>query len=158
MALTHALRQDAYAHALEHANRRKQAFDKNVRSIEFRAGDLVQQYDARWDETHSSTRKLVPRWSGPLRVVSRSLNSYSLEDLHGNPFTSAAHARLLRPFILRPGSALAAYVDSLRRARRDNPHATKPDTPPSPLALPSTPRPEGKFPLEREDVTQPNKY
>ncbi|QRW03526.1 Retrovirus-related Pol polyprotein from transposon [Ceratobasidium sp. AG-Ba] len=105
MALTYALRQDAYAHALEHASRRKRAFNKSVRAVEFRPGDLVQRYDARWDETHSSARKLVPRWSGPLRVVSRSLNSYALEDLHGQPFTSAAHTRLLRPFIPRPGSA-----------------------------------------------------
>ncbi|QRV78980.1 Retrovirus-related Pol polyprotein from transposon opus [Ceratobasidium sp. AG-Ba] len=158
MALTYALRQDAYALALEHANKRKRAFDKHVRAIEFHPGDLVQRYNARWDETHSSTRKLVPRWSGPLRIVSRSLNSYALEDLHGQPFASAAHARLLRPFIPRPGSALAAYSDSLKRARQLNPRATQPIAPQPALALPSTPRPETKFPLDREDATQPNKY
>ncbi|KAG9101356.1 hypothetical protein FRC07_010317, partial [Ceratobasidium sp. 392] len=158
MALTYALRQDAYAHALEHANRRKRAFDKHVRAIEFKPGDLVQRYDARWDETHSATRKLVPRWSGPLRVVSKSLNSYALEDLHGEPFTAAAHARLLRPFIPRPNSPLAAYAEALRRTRLVNPNAIKPDSPVSPLVLPSTPRPESKYPLERSDETQPNNY
>lgn len=157
MALTYALRQHAYAHALDHANRRKQVFDKQVRTVELRPGDLVQRYDARWDETHSSARKLVPRWSGPLRVVSKSLNSYALEDLHGQPFTSAAHARLLRPFVPRPGSPLASYADGLRRARLANPDATHPVSLPS-IALPSTPRPETKFPLVREDETQPNKY
>ncbi|KAF8593176.1 hypothetical protein BDV93DRAFT_398474, partial [Ceratobasidium sp. AG-I] len=71
MALTYSLRQDAYANALEHASRRKRAFDKGVRAIDFQPGDLVQRYDARWDETHSAARKLVPRWSGPLRITSR---------------------------------------------------------------------------------------
>ncbi|QRV96792.1 Retrovirus-related Pol polyprotein from transposon opus [Ceratobasidium sp. AG-Ba] len=158
MALTYALRQDAYAEALEYANHRKRTFDKNIRPIEFKPGDIVERYDARWDETHSSERKLVPRWSGPLRVVSRALNSYALKDLHDQPFASAAHTRLLRPFVPRPGSALAAYADGLRRARLSNPAATRPISPPPAVTLPSTPRPEFKFPLERSDETQPNKY
>ncbi|QRV96465.1 Retrovirus-related Pol polyprotein from transposon [Ceratobasidium sp. AG-Ba] len=157
MALTYSLRQDAYAHALEYANKRKRTFDKKVRAVEYKPGDLVQQYDARWDETHSATRKLVPRWSGPLRVVSRALNSYTLEDLHGKAFSSAAHARLLRPFIPRPGSALAAYADGLSRMRASNPTAAIPPNADM-LGLPSTPRPEHRFPLEREDATQPNNY
>ncbi|QRV94485.1 Retrovirus-related Pol polyprotein from transposon opus [Ceratobasidium sp. AG-Ba] len=158
MALTYALRQDAYATALEYASRRKKTFDKNICPIEFKPGDLVQRYDTRWDETHSSDRKLVPRWSSPLQVVSRALNSYTLEDLHGQPFASAAHTRLLRPFVPRPNSPLAAYADGLRRARLLNPTATLPISPLPALALPPTPRPESKFLLEREDATQPNKY
>ncbi|QRV97008.1 Retrovirus-related Pol polyprotein from transposon opus [Ceratobasidium sp. AG-Ba] len=158
MALTYALRQDAYAEALEYANRRKRAFDKHIRPIEFQPGDLVQRYDARWDETHSSERKLVPWWASPLHVVSRALNSYALEDLHGQPFASAAHTRLLQPFVPRPGSALAAYADGLRRARLSNPSATRPVSPPPVVTLPPTPRPESKFPLERSDATQPNNY
>ncbi|KAG9121356.1 hypothetical protein FRC07_002717 [Ceratobasidium sp. 392] len=158
MALTYALWQDAHAQALEHANERKRAFDKHVRAVEFRPGDLVQRYNARWDETHSATRKLVPRWSGPLRVVSKLLNSYALKDLHGKPFTSAAHARLLRPFIPRPGSPLASYAEALRRARLANPNAIKPESFTPSLVLPSTPCPESKYPLQRSDETQPNKY
>ncbi|QRV83928.1 Retrovirus-related Pol polyprotein from transposon [Ceratobasidium sp. AG-Ba] len=156
MALTYSLRQDAYARALDYANKRKRAFDKKIRLVDYKAGDLVQRYDARWDETHSAARKLVPRWSGPLRVVSRALNSYTLEDLHGKTFSTAAHAQLLRPFIPRPGTALASYANGLRRARATNPTAFAPSSTDT-LALPSTPRPKLRFPLEREDATQPNK-
>lgn len=156
MALTFSLRQDAYAHALEHANKRKRVFDRKTRAIEYQPGDLVQRYDARWDETHSSERKLVPRWSGPLRVISKALNSYALEDLQGQPFTAAAHARLLRPFIPRPGTALEAYANALRQARLADPHATKPTSDEHLPQLPRTPRPEERFPVPRADPTQPD--
>lgn len=61
MALTYSIRQDAYALALENANKRKKAFDKRVREIVYKPGDLVQRYNTRWDETHSAERELVPR-------------------------------------------------------------------------------------------------
>lgn len=156
LALTYSIRQDAYALALEHANKRKRVFDKKVREIVYKPGDLVQRYDARWDETHSAERKLVPRWSGPLRVVSKDANSYALEDLHGNPFTAAAHARLLRPFVPSPGSALEAYTAGLRRARAVDPNASSPDRSEQLPPLPHTPRPETKFPVARADPTQPD--
>ncbi|QRW03363.1 Retrovirus-related Pol polyprotein from transposon opus [Ceratobasidium sp. AG-Ba] len=158
LALTYALQQDGFANALEHAKKRKKSFDKRVRSIEYRPGDLVQKYDARLDETHSTLRKLAPRWSGPLRVTEKLANSYKLEDMAGNLFTSAAHARLLRPFIPRPGSTLADYSRSLKAARLTNKDASRPHAYFSPESLPRTPRPETRLPLERNDPTQPNAY
>ncbi|QRW11108.1 Retrovirus-related Pol polyprotein from transposon opus [Ceratobasidium sp. AG-Ba] len=158
MGLTYALRQDAFANALEHAKKRKKAFDKHIRVVEYAPGDLVQKYDARLDETHSTLRKLAPRWSGPLRVVEKAANSYKLEDMSGNLFTSAAHARLLRPFIPRPGSTMADYSRSLEAARRADKSASKPHAYFGPESLPRTPRPENRLPLERDDLTQPNNY
>ncbi|CUA71180.1 Retrovirus-related Pol polyprotein from transposon 412 [Rhizoctonia solani] len=152
LALTYALRDDAFANALDHANRRKRAFDKKARVATYKEGDLVQKYDARLDETHQAVRKLAPRWSGALRIAGKSRNSYRLEDLDGNLFAPAAHARLLRPYIPRAGTALADYTEKLRQARR------KSQPPPESRNLPKSPRPEERVPLEREDATQPNKY
>ncbi|QRW08678.1 Retrovirus-related Pol polyprotein from transposon opus [Ceratobasidium sp. AG-Ba] len=87
MGLTYAMRNDAFSEALRHAAKRKKAFDKHIKPAEFQIGDLVQRYDSRLDETHSSMRKLAPQWSGPLRIVGRSTNSYRLEDLQGNHFS-----------------------------------------------------------------------
>ncbi|QRW07690.1 Retrovirus-related Pol polyprotein from transposon opus [Ceratobasidium sp. AG-Ba] len=139
LALTYSLCQDAYARALEHAAKRKRVFDKKARVVDYQLGDLVQKYDARLDETHSLMRKLAPRWSGPLRIVDKSANSYKLEDLEGNVFTQAAHARLIRPQNRRSLS-------------------TSPNQYFGPQSLPRSPRPERRVPLERDDPTQPNKY
>ncbi|QRW10376.1 Retrovirus-related Pol polyprotein from transposon opus [Ceratobasidium sp. AG-Ba] len=158
LALTYALQQDSFAQALEHANRRKRQFDKHVKPVSFQVGDLVQRYNARWDETHAAKQKLAPRWSSPLRVRSRATNSDELEDLHGQLFTSAAHARLLRPFVPRLNTPLAAYAEGLQQARAQNTAATRPSKPVKASLLPATPRPESRFPLERKDKTQPNKY
>ncbi|QRV78760.1 integrase core domain protein [Ceratobasidium sp. AG-Ba] len=158
LALTYSLCQDAYARALEHAAKRKRVFDKKARVVDYQLGDLVQKYDARLDETHSLMRKLAPRWSGPLRIVDKSANSYKLEDLEGNVFTQAAHARLIRPFIPRPGSTLDRYAHSLKAARTVDRSATSPNQYFGPQSLPRSPRPERRVPLERDDPTQPNKY
>ncbi|QRW08796.1 Retrovirus-related Pol polyprotein from transposon [Ceratobasidium sp. AG-Ba] len=56
---------DAFANALEHAKKRKRAFDKGIRTVEYAPGDLVQKYDARLDETHSTLRKLAPAGPAP---------------------------------------------------------------------------------------------
>ncbi|QRW13699.1 Retrovirus-related Pol polyprotein from transposon opus [Ceratobasidium sp. AG-Ba] len=158
MGLTYAMRNDAFSEALRHAAKRKKAFDKHISPTEFQVGDLVQRYDSRLDETHSSMRKLAPRWSGPLRIVGRSTNSYRLEDLHGNHFSSATHTRLLRPFIPRPGTTLATYNEALRLARKANPEATKPTIDFASENLPPTPRPEARIPLDRDDPTQPDNH
>ncbi|KAF8749003.1 hypothetical protein RHS01_10377 [Rhizoctonia solani] len=152
LALTYSLRDDAFANALTYANRRKRQFDKKARVVDYEVGDLVQRYDARFDETHNALRKLAPRWSGALRIDKKARNSYSLVDMDGKPFAQAAHARLLRPFVPRAGTALAAYADKLREARSANSPA------PVTQGLPKTPRPEDRIPLEREDPTQPNNY
>ncbi|QRV85117.1 Retrovirus-related Pol polyprotein from transposon opus [Ceratobasidium sp. AG-Ba] len=158
MGLTYAMRNNAFSEALRHAAKRKKAFDKHISPTEFQVGDLVQRYDSRLDETHSSMRKLAPRWSGPLRIVGRSTNSYRLEDLHGNHFSSATHTRLLRPFIPRPGTTLATYNEALRLARKANPEATKPTIDFASENLPPTPRPEARIPLDRDDPTQPDNH
>ncbi|KAG9123992.1 hypothetical protein FRC07_013272 [Ceratobasidium sp. 392] len=155
MGLTYAMQNDAFSEALRHAAKRKKAFDKQINPTVFQVGDLVQRYDSRLDETHSSMRKLAPRWSGPLRVVGRSTNSYQLKDLQGNHFSSATHTRLLRPFVPRPGTTLAAYNEALRLARKANPDATRPATDFAAESLPVTPCPEARIPLARNDPTQP---
>ncbi|KAG9118669.1 hypothetical protein FRC07_006706 [Ceratobasidium sp. 392] len=155
LALTYALQQDGFAKALEHANRCKRQFNKHVKPVSFQTGDLVQHYNARWDETHAAEHKLAPRWSGLLRVCSRATNSYKLEDLHGNLFASAAHSRLLRPFIPRPNTPLAAYAEGLQTAHVQDATATHPSKPVEASTLPATPRPESRFPLKRKDETQP---
>lgn len=153
LALTYALRSDAFANILEHANRRKRTFDKKVKPIEYKLGSVVQKYDSRLDETHNAVRKLAGRWSGAVRIAEKLGNSYRLEDLEGNPFAAAVHARLLRPFTPKAGTPLATYVEKLRQA-----HASgSPSPEPSP-ALPVPVRPEDKLPLPREDTTQPNNY
>ncbi|QRV80068.1 Retrovirus-related Pol polyprotein from transposon opus [Ceratobasidium sp. AG-Ba] len=155
MGLSYAMRNDAFSEALRHAAKRKKAFDKHIKPTEFQIGDLVQRYDSRLDKTHSSMRKLAPRWSGPLRIVGRSTNSYQLEDLQGTRFSSATHTLLLCPFIPRPGTTLAAYNDALRLARKANPKATRPTTDFDVETLPLTPCPEARIPLDRNDPTQP---
>ncbi|GAB1526630.1 hypothetical protein RhiTH_009799 [Rhizoctonia solani] len=152
LALTYSLRDNAFANALTYANRRKRQFDKKAQVVDYEVGDLVQRYNARFDETHNALRKLAPRWSGALRIDKKARNSYSLVDMDGKPFAQAAHARLLRPFVPRAGTALAAYADKLREARSANSPA------PVTQGLPKTPRPEDRIPLEREDPTQPNNY
>ncbi|CCO33032.1 hypothetical protein BN14_08612 [Rhizoctonia solani AG-1 IB] len=152
LALTYSLRDDAFVNALDYANRRKRSFDKKARVVDYEIGDLVQRYDARFDETHSSLRKLAPRWSGALRIDKKARNSYSLVDLDGKPFAQAAHARLLRPFVPRAGTALATYAEKLREARSTNSPA------PDARNLPKSPRPEERIPLARDDPTQPNNY
>ncbi|KAG9121434.1 hypothetical protein FRC07_002609 [Ceratobasidium sp. 392] len=149
------MRNDAFSEALRHAAKRKKAFDKQINPTEFQVGDLVQRYDSCLDETHSSMRKLAPRWSGPLQVVGRSTNSYQLEDLQGNHFSSATHTCLLRPFVPCPGTTLAAYNEALRLARKANPNATRPATDFAAESLPITPRPEACIPLACNDPTQP---
>ncbi|KAF8670095.1 hypothetical protein RHS04_08672 [Rhizoctonia solani] len=152
LALTYSLRDNAFANALAYANCQKRQFDKKARVLNYKVGDLVQCYDARLDKTHSALRKLAPKWSGALRIDKKACNSYSLVDLNGKPFAQAAHACLLRPFVPRAGTALAAYAGKLREAQLSNSPAPKAQ------GLPKSPRPEERIPLEREDPTQPNKY
>ncbi|QRV90331.1 Retrovirus-related Pol polyprotein from transposon opus [Ceratobasidium sp. AG-Ba] len=112
MALSYALRTDGAERALSYAKERKRRFDTNARVLLAEAGDLVQKYDARWDNTHSNDRKLVPRWTGPFRVRERRNTSYVLEDLQGELVSHGTHAKHLRRYIPRPGSALAAHISS----------------------------------------------
>ncbi|KIK47919.1 hypothetical protein CY34DRAFT_798788 [Suillus luteus UH-Slu-Lm8-n1] len=62
----------------------------------------------------ASSRKLVPKWSAPRRVVSRISNSYTLTSLEGFPINGLFHARRLRRFIPRNGTTLAALQEALQ--------------------------------------------
>lgn len=102
---------DGYAHTVEHATRRKAAFDKRVtarhpREVTFKVGDLVQVYRSDLTYTFSSTRKLLPHWSAPRRVVSRDRNSYRLETTEGTPLESTFSSRRLRLFEPQEGTKL----------------------------------------------------
>lgn len=106
MALAYALRTDGAEKALEHARARKRTFDLKAKAFLGEPGDLVQRYDPRWENTHSTERKLAARWSEPLRVRSRNNTSYVLENLDGELVSLGTHARHLRRFVPRPGSRI----------------------------------------------------
>ncbi|KAJ6570797.1 hypothetical protein B0H10DRAFT_2237647 [Mycena sp. CBHHK59/15] len=81
---------DAYSHVVEHAIKRKEAFDKRVMNsgdgvIEYKKGDLVQILDSSLDLTLSTESKILPCWGQPHRVVDCIRNSYRLETIHGLP-------------------------------------------------------------------------
>ena len=73
---------------VEHAAKRKAAFDRKVASshdgvIEYKRGNLVQIQDSRLNLTLSTEAKLLPRWGTPHRVVDQWRNSYRLETVQG---------------------------------------------------------------------------
>jgi len=93
-------RLDGYAEAVAHAVKRKSAFDRKVLAqkpgeVIFSKGQLVQVYHSDLDDTFKTERKLLPRWSPPYRIVSRSLNSYTIETLIGAPINGRFSARCL---------------------------------------------------------------
>ncbi|KAF9553001.1 hypothetical protein CPC08DRAFT_601374, partial [Agrocybe pediades] len=76
MAYAEQHRLDGYSQMVDHAKRRKAAFDKKVGSrvpgeVIFEPGNLVQVYRSDLDYTFLSSRKMEPKWSAPRVVVSR---------------------------------------------------------------------------------------
>ena len=111
MAYINQQRFDGYSHIVDHAHRRKEAFDRQVldhspREVVFRAGDLVQVYRSDLDYTFKTERKMLPKFSAPRRVVSRNTNSYQLETLEGFPIAGKFSSRRLRLFLPRKGTDL----------------------------------------------------
>ncbi|KAF7373139.1 p-loop containing nucleoside triphosphate hydrolase protein [Mycena sanguinolenta] len=97
---------------VDHAQKRKAAFDKNIlakapREVILKSGWLVQIYRSDLDYTFRTERKTEPKWSAPRRVVSRNRNSYKLETLEGLPIKGWFSSRRLRRFIPRTGTSLA---------------------------------------------------
>jgi len=89
---------------VEHANKRKAAFDKKVNAsrdgvIEYKKGDLVQVRNSKLDLTISTESKLLPRWGAPHRVVDCIRNSYRLETIQGLPVAGTVSAQRLRRFM-----------------------------------------------------------
>ena len=112
MAYVAQQRLDGYAEAVAHAIRRKSTFDKRVLAqksgeVIFSKGQLVQVYRSDLDSTFKTERKILPKWSPPYRVITRSLNSYTLETLIGAPIDGHFSARRLRRFFPREGTELA---------------------------------------------------
>lgn len=124
MAYVDQHRFDGYSQIVEHAQRRKASFDKQVlahhpREVTFRTGDLVQVYRSDLDFTFATDRKLLPKFSAPRRIVSKNQNSYQLETLEGFPIAGKFSSRRLRRFIPRQGTELertqAVIEDEWRR-------------------------------------------
>ena len=100
---------DGYAEAVSHALKRKNTFDKRVLvknpgEVIFSKGQLVQIYRNDLDYTFKTECKLLPKWSTPQRVTSRHLNSYTLENLNGEPLPGSFSSQQLRRFI--PGDSM----------------------------------------------------
>ena len=115
-------RLDGYSEAVAHALRRKNVFDKRVLAknpgeVIFSNGDLVQIYRSDLDYTFKTDRKLLPKWSVPQRVVTRNLNSYTLETLNGNPIPGSFSTRRLRRFLPKEGTKLAEEQRQLEEGR-----------------------------------------
>jgi hypothetical protein len=102
---------DGYSQIVEHAERRKAAFDRRLlaqppQEVVFKTGDLVQVYRSDLDFTFTTNRKLLPKFSAPRRIVSRNLNSYQLETLEGFLIAGKFSSRRLRRFLPRQGTEL----------------------------------------------------
>ena len=105
-------RLDAGDRAVMHTIKWKATFDRRVLLskegvVTFNEGQLVQVHDATAENTFATSKKLLPRWSVPRRVVGHTGNSYKLATLEGFPVGGAVHARRLRRFIPCDGTALA---------------------------------------------------
>lgn len=112
LALVEQQRLDGYAAMVDHAIRRKTAFDARLLkhapgNVVFQPGDLVQVHNTEWNNKLSSLKKLVPMWTIPNRISTRLLNSYTLETLGGLPVAGLFNARRLRLFEPRMGTRLA---------------------------------------------------
>ena len=112
-ALAEQQRLDSYAAIVDHAVKRKAAFDTKLRerapkNVVFQPGDLVQIHATEHVHTLSSIKKLIPMWSAPHRVVTKHRNSYTLETLSGLPLSGLYNSRRLRTFLPREGTKLAA--------------------------------------------------
>ena len=107
-----------------HTIKRKLKFDQRVilsrtGEVAFDEGQLVQVYDNAADMMFATSKKLLPRWSAPWRVVSRTGNSYQLEMLEGFPMNGMVHARRLRWFLLRDGTVLAQLEEDRGAAQQE---------------------------------------
>ena len=115
---------NGYSQMVDHALRRKAAFDKQVlshspREVIFRSGDLVQVYRSDLDFTFKSERKLLPKFSAPRRVVNRNKNSYQLETLEGLPIGGRFSSRRLRLFVARKGTELEEVQSAIEKEWRE---------------------------------------
>ena len=92
------------------------------KEVIFKRGNLVQVHRTDLNFTHSTIRKLTPRWSPPFRVTKRIRNAYKLETLNGSQAQGEYSARRLRRFHPRDGTQLAAdqerYMEKMKAERK----------------------------------------
>ena len=99
---------DGYAAAVGHALRRdRRVLEHTPGEVTFSKGQLVQIYRSDLDFTFKTERKLLPKWSNPQCIASKSGNSYSLETLKGDPIQGMFSTRRLRKFVPQEGIRLA---------------------------------------------------
>ena len=116
---------DGYSAIVDHAVKRKSAFDRRVlrrapREVTFKKDDLVQVHRSELVHTVSTIKKLAPMWSVPHRIVTRKLNSYTLQTLDGTPLNGVFNARRLRAFEPREGTKLALAEAARREAMHND--------------------------------------
>jgi len=121
MAYVAQQRLDGYDEAVQHAIKRKTAFDRRVlrrqpAEVVFTCGQLVQVYQSDLDYTFKTERKLLPKWSSPYRITERLRNSYRLETLAGVHLAGDFSARRLRAFAPREGTKLHIDQQNYMRA------------------------------------------
>ena len=86
----------------------------------FTKGQLIQVYRSNLAHTLSMERKITPMWSPLQQVVSRLMNSYTLEMLEGTLFNGKFSARRLHEFIPREGMELAKeQKDKMARSQAE---------------------------------------
>ena len=112
MALVDQQQFDGYSQIVDHAHRRKVAFDRRVmrhapREVIFKAGQLVQVYRSDLDYTFLSVHKMEAKWSVPRRVIKHDRNSYTITTVQGAPIPGRFSSRRLRRFLPREGTKLA---------------------------------------------------
>ncbi|CAK5266800.1 unnamed protein product [Mycena citricolor] len=117
-AVADSIRWTAHLRSLERAAQQKSSFEANGKIVRFEIGDLVQWYDSEADNNRLSVNKLKPRWSAPVQIYARQLNSFSLCDLEGRPLKNLqfVHSRRLRHYI------------PLRDSTLDQKHPRRPET------------------------------
>lgn len=111
---------DGYDSVVRHAIKHKTAFDARVlahhpREVIFKKGQLVQVYRSNMDYTFRTEKKLIPKWSAPLRIQERIVNSYQLETLEGKAVEGNFSSCCLRSFTPREGTRLAAQQAELEK-------------------------------------------
>ncbi len=77
----------------------------------FKEGELVQVFNTWLDKTMQTKKKLLPRWSGALRITGCMLNLYMVATVAGVPLKGRFHVRWLQRFILPIGSSLEWYEE-----------------------------------------------
>jgi hypothetical protein len=113
-AYTGQQRFDKYAQVVKHEVACKAAFDRRVLEssageVVFEVGDLVQVLDPKYKKAFLTSKKILPEWSGTLRVKECLLNSYVIETIYGQELDGEYNSCHLQPLHVPKGSSLEAY-------------------------------------------------